>query len=78
MDAGIPVVPGHSGMDHSARETLEWIQMESDPEKGKAIRTCFRRGENLIDVHNPSHLNEVMADLREKIVERFVQPGRGD
>ena len=74
--AGIPVVPTHSGMDHGARQILQLIDLADDPVKGQAVKACFRRGENLMDVHNPAHIEQVTADLRTKIVDRFDFPCR--
>eukprot|EP01052_Picozoa_sp_SAG31_P050259 SAG31_NODE_11388_length_1036_cov_1.241195_1_plen_49_part_00 len=45
------------------------MEKKSDPEKAEAVKACFR--ENLIDVNNPAFLDQVTADMNEKIVKRF-------
>ena len=40
--------------------------------KAAAVKAAF--GENLIDIHNGDHAETVQADIREKIVGRFLDP----
>ena len=63
----------HVWQDHAPRQILDlYTSLSADPIRGPAAKACFGRGENLIDVHNPAHIEQVTDDLRRKIVERFV------
>jgi hypothetical protein len=46
------------------------MEQRSDPEKKEAVKAAF--GENLIDVNNGDHADEVNRDIGEKIVGRFL------
>ena len=56
---------------HSRRPCpLRSLELRGDEVKGAAVRACFK--ENLIDVNNPAFVKQVLGDLQEKIIERFV------
>ena len=48
-------------------------QNRGDADKAAAVTAAF--GENLIDIHNGDHAETVQADIREKIVGRFLDSG---
>ena len=70
--AGVPVVPVHAGEHHPANDVLKMIGLQDDPVKGAAVRACFRRGENLIDVCNIRFVEQVNKEIDTKIVKRFL------
>jgi len=71
MAAGIPIIPVHSGADHSYKKILDFMLSENDLVIGQAVRGCFRQQENLFDINNPAHVQTVVRDIHEKILERF-------
>ena len=46
------------------------LTARSDPEKAAAVTAAF--GENLIDVNNGDHADEVLADIDTKVIARFL------
>lgn len=70
-DAGVPIIPVFAGEHHTYSQILGLNDaLRSDSEKRAAVRAAF--GENLIDVHNPSHAEDCDRDIRDKIVGRFL------
>ena len=69
-EAGVPIVPVYSGGSHTENQIKALLGLRSDPIKGAAVKACFK--ENLIDVHNPAHMNECISDLKVKVIHRFV------
>ena len=66
--AGVPIVPCFSG-EHYVRKNILALNDRSDAETAAAVNAAF--GENLIDVNNGDHSDQVTSDLKEKIVGRF-------
>ena len=65
------VVPVFSGEHYVRRKhILDLLNARSDPEKAAAVTAAF--GENLIDVNNGDHADEVLADIDTKVIARFL------
>ena len=68
-EAGVPIVPVFSGDHYTRKSIIDLMEQKADPEKKEAVKAAF--GENLIDVNNGDHADEVNRDIGEKIVGRF-------
>ena len=68
--AGVPVVPVFSGEHYVRKQILDLLNARSDPEKAAAVTAAF--AENLIDVNNGDHADEVLADIDTKVIARFL------
>lgn len=68
--AGVPIVPVYAGGSYAEKDIKKLMEARNDPERGTAIKACFK--ENLIDVHNPTHLSDCISDLKQKVIRRFV------
>ena len=66
----MPIVPVFSGDHYTRKSIIDLMEQKSDPEKKEAVKAAF--GENLIDVNNGDHADEVNRDIGEKIVGRFL------
>ena len=67
----MPIVPVFSGEDYPRKTILALLDAHrDDPEKAAAVKAAF--GENLLDVNNGEHADAVMANLKEKIIGRFL------
>ena len=59
------------GDEHYVRkQILDLLNARSDPEKAAAVTAAF--AENLIDVNNGDHADEVLADIDTKVIARFL------
>ena len=52
------------------KQILDLLNARSDPEKAAAVTAAF--AENLIDVNNGDHADEVLADIDTKVIARFL------
>ena len=67
--SGVPVIPVHSGEDHTYKHTLDWIKKEHDLVIGPAVRACFRKNENLIDINNVRKPSRFLAlECRSRLI----------
>ena len=67
----MPIVPVFSGEDYPRKTILALLDAhKDDPEKGAAVKAAF--GENVIDVNNGDHADNVANDIDEKLIERFI------
>lgn len=73
---GVPIVPVYSSANYSRNSMLDLMQRMDDPEVGKAVKACFKRGKNLIDVHNVEHVSSVNKSIKEDILLIFFPEGR--
>ena len=69
-EAGVPIVPVFSGDHYTRKSIIDLMEQKSDPEKKEAVKAAF--GENLIDVNNGDHADEVLADIDTKVIARFL------
>ena len=67
--AGVPIVPVFSS-DHYTMDGILALNDKSNPETKEAVKAAF--GENLIDVNNGDHADEVLADIDTKVIARFL------
>ena len=77
-NAGIVVKPLHSGEDHLYKlildgsfhvlegraEPARTSELINDGKVGAAVRACFKRGENLLDVNNAPHMKECSRNVK--------------
>ena len=62
--------PVFSGEHYVRKQILDLLNARSDPEKAAAVTAAF--AENLIDVNNGDHADEVLADIDTKVIARFL------
>jgi len=69
--AGVPIVPVFSGEDYTRKSILA-LNDKSDPgaESYASVKAAF--AENLIDISNGDHADQVICDLKQKIIARFL------
>ena len=66
----MPIVPVFSGDHYTRKSIIDLMEQKADPEKKEAVKAAF--GENLIDVNNGDHADEVLADIDTKVIARFL------
>ena len=66
--AVVPVYSGDAFIENRWGKPTD-LKRDEAPEKQAAIKAVFV--ENIIDVHNPAHMDQCVSDVRTKIVERF-------
>ena len=66
--ARVPIVPVFSGEDFTRKSILA-LKDKADPTTFAAVKAAFM--ENLIDINNGDHADQVVVDIKEKIVARF-------
>ena len=66
----LPVLVRSVQLSHVRKQILDLLNARSDPEKAAAVTAAF--AENLIDVNNGDHADEVLADIDTKVIARFL------
>ena len=90
-EAAIVVKPVHSGEDHPYKQVLDGLfhvlrpgaapavtwDLADDPGVGAAVRACFKRGENLLDVNNAPFRSQCTENVK-SLHARLEREWRGE